>query len=336
MRSYSFILFFLSLLFNSCSSNFKQVEDYTKSKVVKQDLRLKHLKSFTIKTRSDSVTIANLLTKISVNSDGSRLAFKDLVYESILVVDNKGNILFTVGGSGKGPAEFVKILSWGFDENNNLIVVDEGQRLIKIFDSSGNLNKAVKIFRTENFGTVGRYLYAMNGLIYLPGTESEYIMNSWKSKLIAILNYRGETQKIIGKYDPYVEFGKIYLSDPIIDINFESGQIFSTHSNSYRIQVWDLKTFNRLAYFGRRSRNFEESDEKIESFLPQRKIFEMSINQSFTNGLFFTKKYLLFHFQNLTEEWFKERNTDDKIYFIAIYNRANHNFNAEIKLPYPL
>lgn len=333
------IIYFVGfcLLFLGCSSKIKTDATYTVSKVNKQDLELVHLRSFTLNSSGDSVVIANPISKFNVSKDGQRFAFYDFIYKSILVTDSKGNILHTAGGAGKGPGEFVQILSWTFDEQNNLIVYDEGQRLIKVFNAEGNLKKAVKILEEGNFFASGRYLFSRDSLFFIPGIEAEFILNKpWNSKLMAVLNSKGETKNIVGHYDPYLKEVKTYLNDPLMDIDFDNNKIYSTQLSSYRIQIWDMQNFKRTDYFGYRSKHFKETEEEIKAFYPRSKIYKMSVNQSSTQGIFVTSNYLLLYFQNLSDEWFNGRDPADKTYFITIYDRKSHAFVKELKVPYPI
>lgn len=333
-----FIAIFLFLLTSSCSSEVEPIKQFSVSAVEKQPLKIKYIRSFQFRNPSDATVIANLFSSFTINNDGSRLAFYDLLYNHIVITDNIGNLLFIVGKQGKGPQEFIDISSWNFDDYDNLIIFDQGQRMVKIFDQRGEHIKSVKVFSNEELLEYSRILFARDSLIYMGVLEARYsnFENIEDSKLIGVLDYNGKLRKLIGTYDPYVTLATMYTSQPIFDIDFQKRKIYSSHMNSYRIQIFNLKANNRLAYFGYKSPHFIESAEEISPFAPKYKRREMALNQSFTKGLYVTDKYILLYFYNLTEKWYKTRSPIDKEYFISIFDKKKHNFIGEIRLPFSL
>lgn len=338
MKIRSFILLLLLLLFG-CSFQDNDYQGYQKSNKNLKSIILNKIGSFTINTE-DSILIGNLLSPFVINKNATRIAFYDLLRKHFLITDNNGNVLYIVGKPGRGPSEFVSVQGWDFDENNNLIVCDAGQRMIKIFDSDGKLKKAFSIFENEALSSSGRGLFVKDSLIYIGILEMKHWdidrENIGESNLIAVFDYNGKLIDTIGQYDPYTEKANYYGSSPQIYINFNFHKLYATHGNSYRIQIYDLNNNKRLDYFGFKSTHFKESPEVIEYYYSTVKIFDMSLNQSFSNGIFLTSNYIIFFFENLSERWNQTRNSKYKEYFINIYNRESHDFVSEIFLPYEL
>ncbi|NGP90086.1 6-bladed beta-propeller [Fodinibius halophilus] len=332
-----FICSFVFMVFG-CGNRADQSETYSVSTVNKQSLELNHIYSFPLENSSDATVLANPYPSVRLSNDGNRIAIKDMLQDHIVLYDSLGNHLATIGKQGKGPREFVEITSWNFDENKNLLVFDAPQKLVKIFNSNGKLKKSSKVFTEDQLLGFGISFYAHDSLIYMGILEAQYsnLENAEYSKLIALNNYEGELQKTIGKYDPYVSQATMYTSQPVFDIDFKRDKIYSTQMNSYRVQVYDLKDHNRMAYFGYKSDHFIESEEKISPFHQKSKRREMGLNQSYTNGIYITSRYILIYFRNLTEDWYQSRSPQDKKHFISVYDRYNYNFIGEISLPYSL
>jgi hypothetical protein len=332
MRFWSLLLVLFAVA--SCSKN--KAGDFTKSKVKKEDLKLVHVETITLRAQTSKPVIASLLPPFKISPDGSRMAFYDYTHQYIIVTNSHGNIKYIAGEKGKGPSEFVKIQSWCFDEHNNLIVYDEGQKLIKIFDSKGTLEHDFNISSSSDFYLVGRKLYARNGFIYTAIIQSPYLgkrSKATKSNMIAIIDYDGTLKKMVGHYDPYVEQSPDYEINPIFAIKLKHHKLYSTHINSYRIQIWEIPTFKRTIYFGRRSRSYKEAKQKIPLYASKRKIQKMSLNQSFSVGLFVTSNYIIHFFENLSKEFIRTRDTNKRNYFINIYDKESHRLLSELQLP---
>ncbi|HLR77117.1 MAG TPA: 6-bladed beta-propeller [Balneolaceae bacterium] len=333
-----FYYFFFCLFLISCSSDTKKIDGYNKSSVNKRQLKLCHLRSFAIKNPVDTIVIADPFSAFQISSNGDRFAFYDIMYNHIVVTDSLGNFLFTAGNQGKGPAEFINLTSWNFDEYKNLIAFDTKQRMVKIFGASGALKKAVNVFSNKKLLGFGRVLFARDSLVYIGVLEAKFsnLKNTENSKLIALNDYDGELLKTFGKYDPYVSQATMYTAQPIYDIDFQKNKIYSTHMNSYRMQVYNLNNSNRMAYFGHRSTHFKEVEEEVSPFAPRSEIRKMGLQQSFTKGLYLTDRYVLLCFYNLTEKYYQTRSPQGKDFFISIYDRKSFNFIGEISLPYAL
>lgn len=66
--------------------------------------------------------------------------------KSVLVFDNKGKFLNTIGEKGKGPNEYMSLSSFSVDHKNKLVILhDQGQRSFLFYDFSGDLKKRIKI-----------------------------------------------------------------------------------------------------------------------------------------------------------------------------------------------
>src|SRR5699024_2468250 len=286
----------------SCSFQPEEYEDYIVSEKNIRSIELNKIRSFTIKT-GDRI-IGDLLTHFAVSKDGQRMAFYDILSSHMLITDNQGHILYSIGKKGKGPQEFVQVRGWNFDEQDNLIIFDEAQRQLKIFKPDGQLRKILKIFDDRPLAEASPSLFAYNGLIYLSTFQLKYASmdreNVAKSQMIAVFDYKGNFKKLLGRYDPYTADATYYGTAPIFVIDFVRHTIYATHDNSYRIQVFNLQTGSRTAYFGYRHSQYKESEEVVEYYYPKAKIIRMTQNLSFPDGIFITSNYILFYFENLS------------------------------------
>lgn len=225
-----------------------------------------------------------------------------------------------------------------FDEQNRLVVFDRGQMRITVFDLKGEVIKSSKV-ENKSYSFGGNKLYAFEGKIYTDIIEQVFLgdlEHAWKSKLVGIYNYEGELIDTIGKYDPFVKEAKSYLIFPIIDIDFENKFLISAQGSGFQMQMYNLISQSRVAWFGRKTSHYKVSDEYISPTLPRHKIKEKSLETSFPVSVHLLSDYIVFCFENVTESFFKTNNFNDKKAFISVYDTESYDFYTEIALPYIL
>src|SRR5699024_10071969 len=145
---------------------------------------------------------------------------------------------------------------------------DDGQRLLKIFDQNRILKRVLNINSGAKFYIDSRDMFARASLIYMGIIQTKYNNpeEAAKSKMMAVFNYKGHLQTLFAHYDPYVGKSPSYLTDTIFDIKFKHHKLFSTYMNSYRIQIFNMNNFKKIAHFGHKSVDFKESSKKISPY----------------------------------------------------------------------
>lgn len=328
-----FLVIAAIFLFLTCDRGPNTFEGYKESNENLQHIELQKTHTITV-SGSDSENLGNVYSDISVTEDGEKIALFDLSHYHFIILDKDGNVLRTIGREGRGPEEFLQPLNFTFDEKNNLIVYDEAQRQTKIFDEDGNLKDTFNLFEDTELLSASPELFASDGMIYF-GIVDITVNDSnekWKSDLIGVYDYSGDEQKIMGQYDPYVYKNNYYAHTPFFDVQFSEDEIFATHGNSYRIQIFDMNDNERVAYFGFKSEHYKETEEKIESDFPLEKIQEMGYDQSYPNGLYVTDQYIIHSFQNTTEEWNRTRDNLAKELYLTLYDRGSYDFLSELSI----
>lgn len=331
------LLFMLVIFVTNCQSEPDELQEFQESKL--EDRNIKLSKNSDIKiVNSEDGNLARPYAALAVSHDSKRFGLYDLIYNHFIIFNREGEIIQILGDEGRGPDEFQQALDFNFDEEKNLIAYDERQFQLKIFDKEGELQKNTSVFEDGNYSHNTSGLFANDSLIYIGITDvsTHNTDQAWQSELMGIFDYSGEKVKFIGQYDPYIFDNNFYGDLPLFDIVFEEDKIYSTHKNSYRIQVFNVDNNKKLDYFGRKSSSYKEADQNIETHFPMEKIEELSLTQSFPNGLFVTDNYILHYFQNATEEWFETKDPLTKEHYLSIYNRDNHAFVKELKSDYQL
>lgn len=333
------LLVILSVLLSSCDGD--SIDNFSESKNLNQELRLQKVDTFELQ-KEDSLSdrkIGQIREYLLKKHPSENIyAFYDKIFKQFLI--SRGSKIFSIiGGKGRGPKEFVDISSYNFDEEGNLVVHDNGLGLIKTFDLSGELIHTTKVQPSKKFAIIGQYLYTFQGQYVFGILQHEYLSNldeAWNSSLAGFYSKEGKITESFGVYDPYIKSIKHYDVYSVINVDRDNSILLSTQGTIYRIQMYDLNTKERIAYFGYKSSNFKEIDEEIDSHEPLSIRKEKSINQSFTSGVYFTSKYVILAFQNLSMEWFTSSDPRTKQYYIAVYDRETKDFLDELLLPYPL
>ncbi|MEO1023636.1 MAG: 6-bladed beta-propeller [Bacteroidota bacterium] len=238
--------------------------------------------AYSIKDTTD-LLVGRLRYSFKANLIADRFAFYDETQKRILVTDSLGNVLTVIGGEGKGPKEFVKVMGYTFDEHNNMVVLDGGQYLVKIFDLEGNPIHAFEP-EQENISLAGWAMEARNDRILFGAIEPRYLAqlpNAEGSKMIAAYGYSGELLDTFGQYDSLTNKSKNYVIFPKIALDEEGNHIYTIRSTGYTIQEWNLNTKDRTMVFHQKPVHFQEPRRKISPHWPREKIGKESTGSSF-------------------------------------------------------
>lgn len=327
---------FLCIIF-SCSN--QDYDHFYESDKRDKDFILDKVREMIIKPHSpDSNIIGRLRTRFAVNRDNNLFAFYDEIARQFLITDKEGFIKSVISGKGKGPGEVVKAGGFDFDEEDRLVVYDEGQIRITVFNLNGEIVQTSKMENTD-YSMGGRKLFISGTEIYTDVINQNYLgdlQNAWQSDLIGVYDYDGKLVNTMGKYDPLIKEAMSYVVFPVINIDYQDHLILSAHSSGYTIQLYDLRDGERIAWFGTKTSNFNESEEYISSYQSRQKIKEQSIGISFTSSVHSTSEFIVLHFENLTKSFFENNNFNDKDVFVAIYDKESYDSYGDISLPYAL
>lgn len=331
---YKYLLLIVLAIVASCKTQSNDDVEFKKSIVKRSSLQLEKIGKLLIESGNGNNILARPSNKIQISPNGSRVGFYDYIHHHFILTNKNGELRKTFGKQGRGPKELSQVLGWDFDEYNNIVAYDEGQRLFKIInlDNSQFKNNSIEYGNNAVFVN-SKDTKIQDSLIYKGIIQAEYSSNPQNSNMIGVFNYDGNLKKSFALYDPYITVSNNYTIQPYFDIDFEQGKVFTTHDNSYRIQIFDLNTKERLGYFGFRSPSYRESQSDIKPTYSRAKIKKLTLNQSFADGIYITSKYILYFFQNLTEEWNETRDPKSKNYYLSIYERNSNAYIFELKLP---
>ena len=250
--SRSIIAFFTCFLITSCA---EKSNEFYKSDLLEKNVEIKKVDEFTLHSRDDSEKlIGNLRFSFASNPAGSLHAFYDEIKKQFLIADNEGEIQKVIGDEGRGPKEIVSVEGFTFNNKNQLVVYDKTQLMIKVYNLDGEILNHAKP-EQSSYPISGSRLHTYDGNLVSATVDRRLLGNlrdeAYKSKLAAVHNYDGQLIDTLGTYDPSLREPTSYNLFPIVTVDKKNGYLISTHYHNYRIQVYDLATEQREAWFGK-------------------------------------------------------------------------------------
>jgi hypothetical protein len=336
-----FSISLLLIIISSCSTEQTQSEH---NEYHADNISISYLSSFKL-SPPDSINIGLLRAyRTTSTKDGKELVFQDITTQKILFFNRDGKLTRWHGGLGRGPKEFIESSNFNVDEAGNLFVYDQGLMLLKSFTSEGSLLKTHELEGERKDHVIDSFrFFVADDKIYAAIAETEYVRffrddnehRILESSLFVEYNTEGDVIRYFGRYDPAHEDFMVTMEKPYLTYSKYDNAIYSTHHNLYQIQKTDIASGKVMEQFGVKPPSW-----KVTSLteLPQsREEFQdFSLTQSTTNDIYVSESYVYHYFFNATEDYYELQDPRLAKHYLAVYDRANHEFIQEIKLPYPL
>lgn len=320
-----FCITLLVLFFSSCSPD---ESDHVNSRSVSL-------------TKVDSVVLSNseplfgkLVEQFRINDSGDIWIFAERNQNRIFAFDSLGQFINVVGERGKGPKGIMHVSGFEINSENQVIINDAAQRMLKIFDLSGELIQSNTIFSEGELWAHPYALYNFKDRLLIPVTESEFIREPHKSKLLAIVDYEGTVDTVFGKHDTFTQEDNSYSAENTVLIS--SNTIFTSSVGSPYIQAYNSDSYQQTDYFGGNSANFSIPSKEIHANLPISEINKRADGSSVMAGLYGTDHFIVSHMQILTEEFFETVDFSKKENVLILYDKETKEFIKEIPVPHTL
>lgn len=271
--------------------------------------------------------------------DDEYWAFHDITKQQIFVFTSNGKFKTTIGSKGSGPAEFQNVYGYNFSTENTIWTFDENLNSFKHFDLEDSLLTTVSGIYEDGFLQSHPQLFVNNNKLYIPITESKYRTQNfsqlWKSALVAVYDTDGDFLYTLGTFGDPVKNPDTYNVRAILDFDFEKGNILASFSTSYKLSEYDIQNSTHHI-FGIVSPNFMIPDEKTRVNDSFNQILEKGLKRSSPMAAYITDLYYIFHYQNLSQEWYDTRDPNAKDHYLVIYDRVSKKYMGELKLPFAL
>ena len=330
-RRYKLLNLCLLILISGCTINNKN-EDF-ETYGITQNKSVSLQKVGTILLKPGDELIGKFREDLSIDNTGEIISFADDNEQEIFLFKRNGELINILGKKGQGPKEFLQISAYSV-YNREVIVVDESQSLIKIFDLEGNLKRTFSLFENTRLFINSREIIVHGDTIYLQILEAGYLNDKSGSKLVVGFDlFTGEITDLIGQFDPFLDQIDHHLSLTNISLTPDNSGIASVLTTSSRIQIFNLNSDVRTHYFGLESPDWNPISEKIEPSMPRHVVMERALGNSYSTGLYFSNNYLLHHFQNMTESWFNTNDYLSKENYLNVFDYSKFEYYGTIILP---
>jgi hypothetical protein len=331
MLFYAIVIFTGFILINSCTSDLSEQELDLISSAGSSEIEL--LKVDSIVLDPGDQMIGRFLEYMKINEEGTTLLFTDQMNQQVFLFDRQGRFINTIGSEGSGPEEFLQIISFDI-HNERVVIADESLYVVKIFSVEGELLDSFKLFDGQNFTIPWFGGHLNDRWFYVPVLDLNFTNEKTKSPIVAKIDLStGRLEKLIGKYDPFVEISNDYSNFHRFAIDEESQQLITSLNTSSRVQIFDLETNTRTNYFSADVPEWRPLQEKITPMMSRQKIRDLTLGTNHVQGIFMNDKLIFQAFQIMTEEWQQTKDILEKQNMLALYDRSGKAFYGTVTLP---
>lgn len=319
--SVSFLCLIVLFLYNSCTQVDRTIEnDSDEIVLIKTD-------SFVLENTQPM--FGRFIETFYVNKTGDILVFNDRLQNKLFTFNNAGKFLNTIGERGRGPKGILEVYQFAIDDENRVYIYDSAQYLLKIFDLDGELIHSKEFF-LEGIEPTHYELHLYNGKIFTPIIELEYSINPEKSKMLGVFDIDGKVDSLFGFLDPFSSKANSYDYITKITIDKNEKRMYSNLRTSPYIQVYDLENFQKLDYFGIKSKNFKLPDKHITRQMPLDLKLKYWAGTSSVYRIYTTNDYVIQHMQILTKDFLDLGDYNQKENYLVIYDKYTYEFVTEI------
>lgn len=271
-----------------------------------------------------------------INNTGEFWVFADRIQNKLFVFNKEGEFVSMIGERGRGPNGILSIGGFDINEENEVLIYDSSQRMLKKFNLEGDLINSVNFFDDVEFGTTALEMHSHKNKLLFSIIESQYGREPHKSKLLAFVDYSGVVDTVFGMHDPFAQEDNHYSFQNRIAWGKNENQIFTNLTSSPYIQMYDGNNYQQIDYFGESTKSFSLPGKEIHPSLPILEVIERSTNTSANLGLYLTEEFVIQHMQILTEEWFEMTDFSLKENILVIYDKKTREFVQELSVEHTL
>lgn len=249
----------------------------------------------------------------------------------IITIDYRGNLKKRFGSQGRGPEEIQLVRHFGFDRHDNLAAYDRSLAAIKLFDPRKNI---VVSHEPEVDG-----LSITSSAMSQCPDENEWMLgiNPYQARadedraLAGVYDSTFALKNTFGRMDPYFDGETSIMQEPIISLDCENDQLFTTHFQFPFIQVFEPGADSATKRIDEVPPSFKLSDEFIDRVQNVSTYQEYLIeDQSVTSFLTHTDRYLLLIFRNETQAFYDTRDVTEREHYLAVYSRKDYSLIGEV------
>lgn len=303
-----------------------------------RELEITVVKEFKL-AESTQEYLGRMYPSVASNPEAEELAFSNYISPiRIVITDYNGELVETVGREGRGPEEILSARFFGFDNRQNLVILDKVGGFFKKYNrSTGEVNSFIDPVK-EGMFIISRNLQMCEDKWYL-GIEMLNLSSDTNVPIIAVFDTAFNVIDTLGGYDPFFDGRKDVMQDPKISVDCNNKRIYTTHGKVPYIQVFSMDSKKRIGRTSIVPPSFMLSDEFVELITNQREWARfLSEEQSLSLSLAYTDKYIYNVFateRKPDNQSQQKQNFTDRDYFVAAYDKESLEYLGETKLSGP-
>lgn len=308
---------------------------------IKKDEKLRKsvIKDFKLAENTQN-HLFRMYSSVASNPEADELAFSNFVSPiRIVITDYNGKLVETVGKEGRGPKEILSARYFGFDNQQNLVILDKRNAKFKKYNRSTGEVKSYTYEMNKGLSVTSRNLQLCSDKWYM-GVQLMDRSTEIDVPIIGVFDTQFNIVDTLGGYDPFFNGRKGILQEPNIKIDCKNRRIYTIHGKIPYIQVFSMDDGTRIARTTAIPASFKISDKFITVVTNEREWQRyLSKEQSISLKLAYTDKYI-YHFfsnsRNVLDPKHKNRTFLDRDHFVAVYDKKSLQYLGETKMPGPV
>lgn len=328
-------LLLLAFLIISCNSGEQDERFNIKDSSLEYDLNLVYQHTIVLEDvfgKSLGKYISNSTVDIDNNDN---IYIGDYISGDVKKYSYEGQLLNIIGKHGQGPGEFVRISSICILENDTLIIVDDLQRRISIFNPNYEFVNSFSVMNMQGI-SFGRVIPLADSALILPTYQES---KSYVDKnLYSLYTIKGNYIRDIDTYyDIYQKF-ELHNVDNRFCIE-NNGYLYSIQQASHKVKKIDLKT-DIIQIFGIRGKHYKPFNRgvkrKHDNIIMD--VLELFASASMMQNIQIIKnRYLIIEYKNANIFYSSsgdtliefEKNVEN-LKYLQVYDLVNNEYLGEI------
>ncbi|TVQ13943.1 MAG: 6-bladed beta-propeller [Balneolaceae bacterium] len=274
------------------------------------------------------LNIARVRRFAALDPNGERFVLADDEFNKLHMFDINGQHLNSFGGSGRGPTEFIRINAFGMDENGYIITYDASQDLIRGFHQDGSLAFTHEGLLLDGLWNRSDRISVANGKLIFSVAEAKYSSSSdfWKSALVAVYNYDGELQYLMGSHDPVnINTDRLYKF-AYHEYDRQNNIVYLSQRVNYRILAFGMGEKVPARKFGFKAESYKvwKDEARVDELIDERRA--KNVQQSFSNLPFSCENYFFYHYMNMTEDFYESRSHEHTDFYFSVFEKETYRY----------
>lgn len=296
-------------------------------------LELSVVHEFTLSKKTQEY-LHRMYTDIVSNPKAQEIAFSNYTSPiSVIITDYEGKFVEQIGQEGRGPKEILSARYLGFDNQQNLVILDKSGAFFKHFNRT---TKEVDVYEspvkqgvtvtTRNLKMCGNRWYL--GIQLLAKSPRPTV------PIIGVFDNKFNMVDTLGGYDPFFQGRDGIMKGTVIKVDCEGKRVYTTHAKVPYIQVYSIEDGKRIGHTTNIPASFMLSDKFITMVSNPREMTRyLSEEQSMSLNLSYTDKYIYHVFRNERNTYARRRKLNNSDHFAAVYDKKSLEYLGEVKLP---